>query len=269
MSTSTDPPSSGFGHVIRSHRRPSTRLGWRIVLLAAALLGGLLFGAVQLGIPANAQVQAQPVSVIATAWPSPYGSLSGMAGALCQGPGQWPSIARANGLSAPYWVYAGRSYVVPCAVRPAAAPPRAVQGGQRAAAPAWVHPLAGAVCGGRRFHVPWEHFGQDLGGAGVYGRPIRAVGAGVVAFNGYERGGAGWYVKVNHGRYWSVYMHMRARSPVGVGTRVRPGSVVGYVGSTGDSTGPHLHFEVRVGSGRSAAVDPVGFMVRRGVRLCA
>jgi murein DD-endopeptidase MepM/ murein hydrolase activator NlpD len=65
----------------------------------------------------------------------------------------------------------------------------------------------------------------------------------VVAFAG-RHGGHGNYVKVNHaGGLATGYAHM-SRFAVGVGTRVRQGQVIGYVGSTGLSTGPHLHYEL-------------------------
>lgn len=64
---------------------------------------------------------------------------------------------------------------------------------------------------------------------------------------GYDGGGAGNYVTLEHGSgITSVYMHL-SRFADGVdGRQVQAGQVIGYVGSTGGSTGPHLHFEVRV-----------------------
>jgi murein DD-endopeptidase MepM/ murein hydrolase activator NlpD len=54
------------------------------------------------------------------------------------------------------------------------------------------------------------------------------------------------------------------RSTVAVGATVQPGEVIGYVGSTGNSTGPHLHFEVRLSD---EPIDPVPFMAGKGANL--
>ncbi len=85
------------------------------------------------------------------------------------------------------------------------------------------------------------HGGVDFGAP--YGAPIFAVGDATVAFAGWH-GGHGNFVKLEHGGgYGTGYAHM-SRIAVGVGTRVRAGQVIGYVGSTGLSTGPHLHYEL-------------------------
>ena len=85
------------------------------------------------------------------------------------------------------------------------------------------------------------HQGTDYGA--VYGSPIRAVTDGVVAFAGWH-GGHGNMVKLAHmGGLGTGYAHM-SRIAVAPGARVAQGQVIGYVGSTGLSTGPHLHFEV-------------------------
>jgi murein DD-endopeptidase MepM/ murein hydrolase activator NlpD len=85
------------------------------------------------------------------------------------------------------------------------------------------------------------HAGVDFGAA--YGSPIYAVGDAVVSYAGWH-GGHGNYVKLDHGGgYATGYGHM-SRIAVAPGTRVRAGQVIGYVGSTGLSTGPHLHYEL-------------------------
>ncbi len=77
------------------------------------------------------------------------------------------------------------------------------------------------------------------------GTPIPAAGAGRVVARGYNRG-HGNYVKIRHnGSYETLYAHMsRFVKNVKVGTNVRQGQTIGYVGSTGYSTGPHLHYEI-------------------------
>jgi murein DD-endopeptidase MepM/ murein hydrolase activator NlpD len=99
----------------------------------------------------------------------------------------------------------------------------------------------------RRFHPilrQWRpHHGTDY--AAASGTPVVAVGDGTVISQGLS-GGLGNLVKVRHNAtYTTYYGHLsRFAKGVGAGTRVRQGQVVGYVGSTGLSTGPHLHFEV-------------------------
>lgn len=77
------------------------------------------------------------------------------------------------------------------------------------------------------------------------GTPIPAAGAGRVVARGYNRG-HGNYIKIRHnGSYETLYAHMsKFVKNVKVGTTVRQGQTVGYVGSTGLSTGPHLHYEI-------------------------
>ena len=85
------------------------------------------------------------------------------------------------------------------------------------------------------------HAGIDFGAA--YGSPIYAVGDGTVAFAGWH-GGHGNFVKLDHGSgFGTGYGHM-SRIAVSPGTHVHAGQVIGYVGSTGLSTGPHLHYEL-------------------------
>lgn len=85
------------------------------------------------------------------------------------------------------------------------------------------------------------HAGIDFGAA--YGSPIYAVSDGRVSFSGWH-GGHGNYVRLEHGGgFGTGYGHM-SRIAVASGTSVRAGQVIGYVGSTGLSTGPHLHYEL-------------------------
>ncbi|MGA1798354.1 peptidoglycan DD-metalloendopeptidase family protein [Sphingomonas sp. 4RDLI-65] len=94
------------------------------------------------------------------------------------------------------------------------------------------------------------HKGLDIGAP--YGSPIHAMTDGIVAFAG-RTGGYGNFVKLLHGGGMaSGYGHM-SRIAVSSGTRVRQGQVIGYVGSTGMSTGPHLHWEVWK---NGAAINP-------------
>jgi murein DD-endopeptidase MepM/ murein hydrolase activator NlpD len=99
---------------------------------------------------------------------------------------------------------------------------------------------------GDRFHT-----GVDF--AAGYGTPVYAARGGRVISAGYDAGGFGNLVIIRHGRgTTSWYAHLN-RFRVGRGARVGQGARIGDVGSTGFSTGPHLHFEVRV---RGASVAP-------------
>lgn len=97
----------------------------------------------------------------------------------------------------------------------------------------------------RRFHPVQKRYKPHLGTdyAAARGTEIRAVGDGTVTHATYH-GGNGNYVKVKHnGTYTTQYLHMsKIASGVKAGTRVKQGQVIGYVGSTGLATGPHLCF---------------------------
>ncbi|MBS1746984.1 MAG: peptidoglycan DD-metalloendopeptidase family protein [Bacteroidetes bacterium] len=102
------------------------------------------------------------------------------------------------------------------------------------------------------YKVPKYHAGLDF--AAPLGTPIYATADGIVTDAGYNDGGYGNRVVINHGfGYETLYGHMykvKAR----VGQKVKRGEVIGYVGSTGKSTGPHCHYEVHRNGN---PVDPV------------
>ncbi len=105
------------------------------------------------------------------------------------------------------------------------------------------------------------HAGVDFGAA--YGSPIYAVGDANVSFSG-RHGGHGNYVKLDHGGgYATGYAHM-SRIAVYSGSSVRAGQIIGYVGSTGLSTGPHLHYELYQ-NGRSVNPMSVRFTVNNAI----
>lgn len=94
------------------------------------------------------------------------------------------------------------------------------------------------VYGTRRYHK-----GTDVGGAGINGTPIGAAKSGIVTTSKYSSS-YGNYVVVSHSDgYQTLYAHMRSRA-VKVNDVVKQGQTLGYVGTTGVSTGPHLHYEV-------------------------
>jgi murein DD-endopeptidase MepM/ murein hydrolase activator NlpD len=104
-----------------------------------------------------------------------------------------------------------------------------------------------------RFGPRWGrmHEGIDLGCPD--GEPVRAAGPGTVTFSGWQ-GGYGKLVILDHGGGLATAYAHHSRLAVSAGQSVARGQVIGEVGSTGHSTGPHLHFEVRIDGN---ATDPV------------
>ena len=107
------------------------------------------------------------------------------------------------------------------------------------------------------------HKGVDFGAP--TGTPIQAAGDGIVEQVGWF-GGYGNYIRIRHNaEYATAYAHMsHYSSGMRTGQRVRQGQVVGYVGTTGRSTGPHLHYEV---IRRGAPINPVNVMLPAGRKL--
>lgn len=99
-----------------------------------------------------------------------------------------------------------------------------------------------------RFHPVLKkyraHHGVDY--AAPVGTPVYAIGAGTVIAKGYQANGGGNYLKIKHnGTYTTTYMHLsRFEKGIKVGSKVAQKEVIGYVGSTGLATGPHLDFRV-------------------------
>jgi len=99
-----------------------------------------------------------------------------------------------------------------------------------------------------RFHPVLKryrpHHGVDY--AAPTGTPVKTVGDGVVIEKGYQRSGGGNYLKIRHNSaYTTTYMHLsRFAKGIRKGSNVKQGDVIGYVGSTGLSTGPHLDYRV-------------------------
>jgi murein DD-endopeptidase MepM/ murein hydrolase activator NlpD len=116
-------------------------------------------------------------------------------------------------------------------------------------------------CWGQRWGV--LHAGIDL--AQPAGTKIHAAGAGTVVAAGWVYAGYGISVVIDHGNGFLTHYAHQSRTTVQVGERVSAGQVIGYEGSTGDSTGPHLHFEVHKGLWNQ--IDPAPWMRARGVNL--
>ena len=101
------------------------------------------------------------------------------------------------------------------------------------------------------------HQGIDIAGGSDYGQPIVAADSGKVTWAGNDGGGYGNYVMIDHGNgYMTVYAHA-CEVACSTGDYVDQGDTIAYCGSTGNSTGPHVHFEIRVDG---TQVDPLGYV---------
>jgi murein DD-endopeptidase MepM/ murein hydrolase activator NlpD len=129
----------------------------------------------------------------------------------------------------------------------------------------WLLPLRAGYDVSSRFGPRWGvlHPGVDL--TAVEGTPYYAVGSGTVILARYN-GGYGYNVMIQHDNgAVTVYGHS-SKLIVKEGQRVQAGDLLGLTGNTGFSTGPHLHFEIRV---NGKAIEPMAFMRKRGVDIAA
>ena len=104
------------------------------------------------------------------------------------------------------------------------------------------------------------HSGLDIAGTG-YGSPVYASNNGVITKMEYASS-YGYHIIINHNNgFYSVYAHMSGFAPgIGVGSIVERGQQIGYVGSSGWATGPHLHFEIRTCDKYSCVVNPENYL---------
>ncbi|GIJ81166.1 Murein DD-endopeptidase MepM and murein hydrolase activator NlpD, contain LysM domain [Micromonospora phaseoli] len=251
-------PNRKTPHAPARHRR---RLGWRaryLVVGAVTLVGLGVGGAVAttrdggptpspVSVDAQARAEAaaradrsgrEPVTPAATDSPAPTPSASPTASPTAK-----PSPRATKATKA-----------TTATRKPAkSTPPKA----------SWVLPMAGASitsCYGPRWGT--LHAGIDF--ALPAGTPVRAAFGGTVTKAGDVGDGYGISVFIDHGNgYLTHYAHL-STARVGVGEKVSTGQTIGLEGSTGDSTGPHLHFEVHQGQMWNQ-IDPVPFLRARGI----
>ena len=138
----------------------------------------------------------------------------------------------------------------------------ALQGENPPSNASWVTPVSGYTLTspfGMRTHpiLGYQRMHNGIDMACAQGTPIYATRAGTVTTASYQAGGAGYYVSINHlDGFSSVYMHM-TNYVVSAGQSVSQGQLLGYVGSTGLSTGPHLHFGI---SYAGTYVNPLAYI---------
>ncbi|WP_051096308.1 M23 family metallopeptidase [Streptomyces sulphureus] len=140
---------------------------------------------------------------------------------------------------------------------------------QRTPTSGWTSPLASSATISQAYGVKGDwaaghHTGVDF--AVPVGTPVRSVGSGTVV----EAGSAGDYgnavtIRMTDGKY-TLFAHLSAIT-VSPGESVQAGKVIGRSGNTGNSTGPHLHFEVREGRAYGTDTDPLEYLASHGVNL--
>ena len=130
--------------------------------------------------------------------------------------------------------------------------PAGTPGAASAAGMIW--PVNGILTSGFGYRWGRMHEGIDI--AVAEGTPIFAAASGTVILAAYS-GGYGNYTCIDHGGGLSTCYGHQSGFAVSSGSSVSQGQVIGYSGNTGSSTGPHLHFEVRI---NGAATDPLGYL---------
>lgn len=142
--------------------------------------------------------------------------------------------------------------------------PRALSKPGQTVAGVWVKPNPGPMTS--CFCMRWGtmHWGVDL--AGPRGSAILAVGDGVVLDAGPQDGFGNWVVIRHSNGDVSIYGHMLYYF-VQVGQKVKAGEKIALVGSEGQSTGPHLHFEIHKGGLDGVKVDPIPWLKARGITV--
>jgi murein DD-endopeptidase MepM/ murein hydrolase activator NlpD len=153
----------------------------------------------------------------------------------------------------------GIPQAVPAKVAAARVAPRASRARRAPVRAKWVRPCAGRFTSGFKWRWGRMHAGIDL--ALPTGSPVRSVGDGVVIEAGRESG-YGNIVKIRLEDGTVNYYAHNSRLVVSEGEKVQAGDVIARSGNTGHSTGPHLHFEVRI---NGSAINPIPWLAKRGI----
>ena len=247
--------------VLNAARSP----GGRANLVAAAVTGLLVLGAV--GAPTA--MAAQPVFPSAGAAPVDSAQAEAQGKALAALVTSSAAAAAADSSDAAHQaVAAAKAAAAQAAVKPAVAKAAAKPVVKAVAKPAakpngWVAPTTHGASISERYGLPNSeyaagyHTGTDF--AVNTGTPVLAIGPGSVVSAGWQSGyGNAVVIKLSDGRY-VLYGHLSAFK-VHAGERVTGGERVALSGDTGNSTGPHLHFEVRTSNVYGADIDPLAYL---------
>ena len=251
------------------HRRPGKHRRASSSPSPQVLLGTAVFATAAAALLANAPTQALGDTKKATLAPEPQLHLAAAVATPAPTPTPTPSVT-AKAKAKPRSLTPVKAKVIPFDALLRSS--RASRSSARRelpkvpAAPLWVRPVSGysltASFGDGGGYWSHGHTGQDF--AAPSGTPVLAVGAGEVVSAEYA-GAYGYRVIVRHSdgtETW--YCHLSSFDVV-PGATLRPGQLLGRVGSTGNSTGPHLHFEVRPLD--SEAVDPMPWLRAQGVKI--
>lgn len=153
------------------------------------------------------------------------------------------AILQANEISAPSDLPRGERVIVPGGIVSRGLPQ-----------PVFRWPLKGTLTSGYGWRQGKFHHGIDL--AAAYGTPFRAAAGGRVSCTGY-RGSYGIMIEVDHGAGYRTRYGHACKAAVSTGQQVEVGQILGYVGLTGNTTGPHLHFEIHAAGEK---VNPLRFL---------
>jgi murein DD-endopeptidase MepM/ murein hydrolase activator NlpD len=204
---------------------------------------------------------ASPAAASSTK-PKPGEGVIAITTRVCWSSRGWQQVAAANHITGPtYLVRLGQTLVVHCPGRTTGKASRSTPrvGG-------WQLPLnrfSLTSCYGMRWGA--LHRGIDM--AAPTGTPIHAIGSGTVVAAGWHWRGYGIEVIIRHSNgVFSHYAH-QSREIVHVGQTVSRGQTIGYVGATGDATGPHLHLEVMSSAAYGHQVNPAVWLRARGVKV--
>ncbi|MCZ7458766.1 M23 family metallopeptidase [Streptomyces sp. WMMC940] len=179
----------------------------------------------------------------------------------------------AAGLGAVMVVGAGAGVASADTAKSAPAAAEAKPAAKKAKANAWVKPVSGytLTASFNQGGAMWshKHSGQDF--AVPVGTPVKAASGGVVVKAGPNGGGDGSaygnaiVIKHGNGKY-SQYAHL-SKINVHVGQSVNTGKLIALSGNTGNSSGPHLHFEIRTTPNYGSALNPANFLRAQGVTI--
>jgi murein DD-endopeptidase MepM/ murein hydrolase activator NlpD len=243
----------------RAHKPPSNRAP---AVLASAIVGATAAAFSTAAASADGGLGAMVADVAALQAPVPDHALG--LGEPAQGPAQVPA-------EEPMYGHQSLSTV---AAQSRLADIRASREAKRrqvllaeAARPKWITPMRpGSYVISSCFCPRWGtfHYGIDM--AAPWGTPFYAAGDGIVLHAG-PMSGYGNAIMIQHSNGdVSVYGH-ESKVLVTVGEKVKAGQLIGLVGALGQATGPHLHFEVRVGGENGEKIDPGPWLESRGITL--